>query len=112
MANDSDSFSAGRTNGSGSAAILAAGIGSFALAVLSCAGDKMAAVRSDLILYKPAGPLSGVTTVAVVIWLFSWGILERRWRGNTVAAGLINAIAFALLGLGLFLTFPPIVNLL
>ncbi len=36
------------TNGSGAAAILAAGIGSFALAVLACAGDKSAAVKNSL----------------------------------------------------------------
>ena len=57
------------TNGSGAAAILAAGIGSFALAVLACAGDKLAAVKNSLIFYKPTGPLSGVTTTAIVIWL-------------------------------------------
>jgi hypothetical protein len=37
-----------RTNGSGAAAILAAAIGSFALAVLACAGDKSAAVKACL----------------------------------------------------------------
>ena len=50
------------TNGSGAAAILAAGIGCFALAVLACAGDKLADVKNSLIFYKPTGPLSGVTT--------------------------------------------------
>ena len=35
-----------RTNGSGAAAILAAAVGSFALAVLSFAGDKSAAFKS------------------------------------------------------------------
>jgi hypothetical protein len=34
------------TNGSG-AAILAAGIGSFALAVLACTGEKLAAVKKQ-----------------------------------------------------------------
>jgi hypothetical protein len=39
------------TNGSGAAAILAAGIGSFALAVLAWAGNKLAAVKSSLIFF-------------------------------------------------------------
>jgi hypothetical protein len=98
-------------NGSGAAAILAAGFGCFALAVLACAGDKSAAVRNSLVFYKPTGPLSGVTTVAILLWLFAWGILEWRWRNRTVAAGRCCAVALALLVLSLMLTFPPIVDL-
>lgn len=99
-------------NGSGAAAVLAAGIGSFALAVLACAGDKSAGIKNSLVFYKPTGALSGVSTLAIVLWLVSWGILEWRWRNRTVAAGRISAIALALLGLSLLLTFPPIVDLL
>lgn len=98
-------------NGSGAAAVLSAGIGAFALAVLAFAGDKSAAVKSLLVFYKPTGPLSGVTTAAILIWLFTWGILEWRWRNRTVAVGRTNAIALILLGLGLVLTFPPFVDL-
>ena len=100
-----------RPNGSGAAAILSAGVGSFALAVLAFAGDKSALIASSLVFYKPTGPLSGITTVAILIWLFTWGILEWRWRSRTVAAGRIIAAALALLGLSLLLTFPPIVDL-
>ena len=99
------------TNGSGAAAILAAGIGTLALAVLACAGDKSAAVKSSLIFYKPTGPLSGVTTAAILTWFFTWGILEWRWRNKTVAAGRITVVALGLLGLSLLLTFPPVVDL-
>jgi hypothetical protein len=100
-----------RTNGSGAAAILAAAIGYLALAVLACAGDKMAAVKSLLIFYKPTGPLSGVTSVAILIWLITWGILEWRWRNRTVTVRRISAISFVLLGFSMLLTFPPVVDL-
>lgn len=109
--NAASSKTPGLTNGSGAAATLAAGVGSFALAVLACAGDKSTTVKSSLVFYKPTGPLSGVTTAAVLIWLFTWAILEWRWRNRTVAAGRIRAVALALLGLALLLTFPPIVDL-
>jgi len=99
------------TNGSGAAAMLAAGIGSFALAVLACAGDKVAAGKNSLIFYKPTGPLSGVTTTAILIWIGIWGILEWRWRNRSVGMGRISVIALALLGLSLVLTFPPVVDL-
>ena len=99
-------------NGSGAAAVLAAGIGAFALAVLAIAGDKSAHVASGLIFYKPTGPLSGVTTAAILIWLFTWGILEWRWHNRTLPAGRINAAALFMLGLSFLLTFPPIADLL
>jgi hypothetical protein len=85
--------------------------GSFALAVLAVAGDKSAAIKSSLVFYRPTGPLSGVTTAAILMWLLTWGILEWRWRNRTVAVGRISVVALALLALSLLLTFPPVVDL-
>ena len=96
----------GLTNGSAAAAVLAAGVGCLALAVLAFAGDKSAAIKVGLNFYKPTGPLSGVTTLALVVWVVVWVILEVRWRSKTVAAGRVAGI-----GLGLLLTFPPVVDL-
>ena len=99
------------TNGSGAAAILSAGVGCFVLAVLAILGDKSGLVKSSLVFYKPAGPLSGVTTVAILVWLFTWGVLDWQWRKKTVAAGRISAMAVVLLALSLILTFPPVTDL-
>jgi hypothetical protein len=99
------------TNGSGAAAVLSAGIGCFTLAVLAILSDKLALIKSSLVFYKPTGPLSGVTTVAILVWLFTWAIFDWRWRKKKVAAGHINAVAFALLALSLMLTFPPVADL-
>jgi hypothetical protein len=68
------------TNGSGAAAIFSAGIGCFVLAVLAILADKSALIRHSLIFYKPTGPVSGVTTVAILVWLVTWAILEWSWR--------------------------------
>ncbi|HTU48119.1 MAG TPA: hypothetical protein VMF91_23870 [Bryobacteraceae bacterium] len=99
------------TNGSGAAAIFSAGIGCFVLAVLAILADKSALVQRSLVFYKPTGPLSGVTTVAILVWLVTWGILEWNWRKKTVPAGRISALALALLVLSLVLTFPPVGDL-
>ncbi|MBV9154734.1 MAG: hypothetical protein JO097_00600 [Acidobacteriaceae bacterium] len=107
MARDDPSL----TNGSGAASVLSAGIGCFLMAAFAILADKSALVKSNLIFYKPTGPLSGVTTVAIVVWLVTWGILEWTWRKKTVPAGRINAIAVALLVLSLILTFPPVADL-
>jgi hypothetical protein len=111
MSMDHTSPSAALPNGSGAAAILAAGIGAFLLALLGVAADRMAGLRSLMVFYKPTGPLSGVTTSALVMWLVSWAVLNWRWRRRNVALARINRIALALLGLSLLLTFPPVADL-
>jgi hypothetical protein len=100
-----------RPNGAGAAAVLAAGIGAFLLAVFAILADQSTAIKSLMIFSKPTGPLSGVTTCAIVLWLAAWAILHARWRSRSVALARVNAAAIALLILGLLLTFPPIADL-
>jgi len=92
--------------------MLAAAIGSFALAILAFAGDKSVPIKSSLNFYKPTGPLSGVTTVAIVVWFLAWGFLEWRWGKRAVGISLIIRVSLALLVLSILLTFPPIIDLL
>jgi hypothetical protein len=99
-------------NGSGAAAMLAASVGSLVLAVIAFAGDKWVPIKNSLNFYKPTGPLSGVTTVAIVVWFLAWGFLEWRWGKRAVAMSRINRVSLALLVLSILLTFPPIVDLL
>jgi hypothetical protein len=99
-------------NGSGAAAMLAAAIGCFVLAIVALAGDKSVPIKNSLNLYKPTGPLSGVTTVAIVVWFLAWGFLEWRWGKRAVAMNRINRVSLVLLVLSILLTFPPIVDLL
>jgi hypothetical protein len=99
-------------NGPGSAAILAAGIGCAALGVLALAGDASPAIGKLLNFYNPSGTLSGVTTVAIVVWLVAWFLLARAWEEQTVNVMRINLISFALLAVGFLLTFPPFMDLL
>lgn len=101
----------GLPNGPGAAAILSAGIGSFAVAFFAIAADKSSLVKSLLVFYKPTGALSGETTVAILLWLAAWAILDWRWRKRTVNLQRITIIALGLLGLSLLLTFPPIGDL-
>lgn len=99
------------TNGSGAAAILSAGVGCLALAVLAVAADKSVAIKGALTFYRPTGVLSGVSTIAVLVWLVAWVVLELRWKKKTVAAGAVQLAAFVMLALSFLLTFPPIAEL-
>ena len=102
----------GIPNGPGAAAILAAGVGCGALGCLAFAGDASPAFGKLLNFYNPVGTLSGVTTVTIVVWLATWFVLGRLWGNKTIALGAVNIVAFALLAIGLLLTFPPFMDLL
>lgn len=92
--------------------MLAAGAGCFALGVLAVAGDGSKAVAKLLTFYRPTGPLSGVSTVAILVWLVGWIMGNRFWREKTVAITKVSTVAFVLLAVGLLLTFPPFEDLL
>jgi hypothetical protein len=98
-------------NGFGAAAVLSAGIGCFALGVLTVAGDASKSFARHLILYRPTGPLSGVTTAAIAIWLVAWALLSVRWKARDVSLRPVLSAAFVLLALSLLLTFPPVIDL-
>jgi len=100
------------TNGRAGAAILSAGVGALVIGVLAVAADAFKPLGKILTFYKPSGPLSGVSTMAVVLWLATWFVLNRLWRTKAVAIGKVNAVAFLLLALGILLTFPPLAELL
>lgn len=100
------------TNGRGAAAVLAAGTGSFALALLALAGDASRSVSASLNIWNPTGPLSGVTSVAILIWLAVWFFLSRRWASRDVNLARVNGIAFAMFAAAILITFPPSMDFL
>jgi hypothetical protein len=106
------SFESELPNGPGGAAILAAGIGCAAMGILAFAGDASDAIGMALNFYNPTGTLSGVTTLAIVVWLIAWFLLDRAWQARTVAMAKVNVVAFVLLAVGFLLTFPPFMDLL
>lgn len=95
-------------NGAAAAAILAAGIGSFILGLVTTLAAMSEAVASGLNWYRPAGPLSGKTSLAVIVWLVAWVVFHTRWKDTQIPFNHIFIITLVLIGLGLLLTFPPI----
>jgi hypothetical protein len=100
------------TNGPGAAAILAAAGGCFVLGVLALAADAVEPLAATLKVWKPTGPLSGVTDVAIVTWLVAWFVLNRLWRARTVSMARVNLASVLLFVGGVLLTFPPFMDLL
>jgi len=99
-------------NGPGAAAILAAGIGSLALGVFALAGDASPAIKGAFNFWNPTGPLSGVSTSSMIVWLVAWYFLARRWGTRNVQLRPVVWAAFAGLVGGLLLTFPPFMDFL
>ena len=99
-------------NGLAAAAIVAAGTGCFAIGDLAVLGNAFRPVAKFLTFYRPTGPLSGVSTAAILLWLATWIVLARRWRSKDVNIARANAVALALLLGGVLLTFPPFADLL
>jgi len=91
---------------------LSAGVGCGVLGILAVAADAFKPLAKLLTFYLPTGPLSGVSSVPILLWLVTWFILARRWRTKTVAIAKVNATAFLLLAFGILLTFPPFADLL
>src|SRR4051812_26592809 len=73
-----------KPNGPVLAAVLSAGVGSLALAALTTLSAAIPAVSSLLTLYAPAGPMTGKSTVAVLVWLVTWAVLHAAWRRRDV----------------------------
>jgi membrane associated rhomboid family serine protease len=99
-------------NGSGAAALVATSAGALFLALLSLTADKSAAVKHAMVFYTPTGPLSGVTTTAIAVWLGLWLLLDWRWRHRDLPLQRCAVLAFAGLLLTLLLTFPPLATLI
>ena len=94
-------------NGAAAAAILAAGIGCFSVGFFGLLGDVFPAMAHFFNFYNPTGPLSGVTTTAIFVWIILWAVLSRSWKGKSLPMSKINTIAFLFLLAGLLLSFPP-----
>ena len=106
----SQSPALGTTNGAAMAAILASGVGSFAMAGFVLLNE--AGLYAAPALYGPAGGVSGRTAFATVVWLLAWGVLHTRWKSRDVAPRPVFAGTVALVVLALLGTFPPVWSLL
>lgn len=106
MSTTTDRTGSDVVNGSAMAAILAAGIGTFAMGFFVIANE--AGLYAAPALYSPAGGVSGRTTFATLTWLVAWFVMHRRWSRREVAAPRVFAITLVLIAVGIVLTFPPL----
>jgi len=102
-----------KVNGPAAAALLAGGIGSAAMGLLTLIyeiNDKSAFAKS-MSWYKPVGGLSGKSSWAIIAFFVSWAILHYLWKDKETDFARISSIAIGLLFVGLIGTFPPVWHL-
>jgi hypothetical protein len=99
-----------RSNGEAAAALLAAGIGCLALGVVTTLAASTA-IANSFKFVTAVGPLSGKTTIAVIVWLIAWVALHFALSKKQVDFTRVFVIALILVGLGLVGTFPPFYDL-
>lgn len=89
-----------------SAAIIAGGIGAFAMGLLTTLAEANETIKGWLELSERVGPLSGKTVFAVVVWLVSWLVLHTAMRRSRYETSRAFVVAMILIALGVLGTFP------
>lgn len=93
------------------AAILAGGIGCFALGAFTTLAEASTTVKDWLDVRSEVGPLSGKTVGAVVVWLVAWAVLHVVYREKPFETRRALTIALVLVALGVVGTFPTFFQL-
>jgi hypothetical protein len=101
-----------RASGPAAAVVLAAGLASFALGLLSVLTASSASASSALTVSDRTGDLSGVTVAAAAIFFPAGGVVGLGGRPADPPLVRVGAAAAVLAALGLLGTFPPVFNLI
>jgi len=87
-------------------AFIAAGIGCAVLGLFTTLAEISGGVKNMLNWWNPAGPLSGKTGVAVIVWIASWIALHLAWKNRPVNIRRALIVTLVLIAAGLVGTFP------
>jgi hypothetical protein len=82
MSRNTESTGVRTHDGAAAAALVAGGIGIFIIGLLTSLVETSGGLKSALIWWDSAGPLSGKTGVGVIVWLVAWLGLWFAWKGK------------------------------
>lgn len=98
---------AAKPNGPAVAVMLAAGIGSVVLGLMTVLAEASEGVHEFLEFSERVGPLSGKTDLAATAFLISWGGLHAALRDREIAWKPAIVATIVLVAIALVLTYPP-----
>jgi len=90
------------------AAIIAGGIGTFALGLFTILAEASASFKTLATLNEGVGGLSGKAVFTVVVWLTSWAALHLALRTKPFDTRKAMVIALVLIAVGVLTTIPPV----
>ena len=103
---------AGRPSGVGksAAALLAAGIGMLALAVVNMLADISPGIADSLTLHKGIGPYSGKMTAATIVWFVCWIVLSSLLSKREINLKVVFCVFLIIVVLATLLLYPPLLD--
>jgi cytosine/uracil/thiamine/allantoin permease len=100
-----------KPSGPVAAVILAAGIASLCLGLLTTLAEANADIADTLNFDDSVGPLSGKTLVTIITFFFFWAVLTAvLWR-RKAPLKLVTLASGAMIACGFVLTFPKFFEL-
>ena len=100
-----------KPNGPVAAAVLAAGLGSLFMGVITLLSEISEEFAGSLLLVGPVGPLSGKVTYTMVFYALVWIVLALVWNRKDVKVETIFRVTIGLMIVGVLLTLPPVWSL-
>ncbi len=100
-----------RPSGPVAAVILAAGIASLCLGLLTTLAEADESIADTLKFDPGVGPLMGKTVVTIITFFFFWPVLTAVWWRRNPPLKAVTAVTGVLVGLGFLMTFPPFFEL-
>jgi hypothetical protein len=92
--------------GPAAAAILAAGVASLTLGLLTSLAEAFTGVADALTFTDEVGPLSGKTIITICVLFVSWGLLAVVFRRSSPSLKVVLVAFGVMLALGVLGTFP------
>jgi hypothetical protein len=93
-------------SGPAAALILAAGIATFCMGLVTTLGEASTGIADALQWNDRVGPLSGKTLITVIVFALAWAALTALWRRANPPLRSITTASAVLIVLGLVGTFP------
>lgn len=97
--------------GPAAAAFISAGLASLVFGLLTVLAYTSSAIADALNFMREVGALSGEAIVASAVFFAAWKGLALIWKEREMAEGGVLKFTFAMVALGVLLTFPPVYHL-
>jgi hypothetical protein len=101
-----------RPAGPAAAVLIATGLASLVLGVLTGLVAAFPGVESALSVSQRVGDLSGVSIITIAVFFGVWGLMTAVWRRSSPSLSRVALISALFFGLCVVATFAPVIHLI